>query len=117
MLASPIFGTDPKLIARLARETPVADRDIFSDVARAGGLCPTGPGLIASIRQTGGMLSKVLKGSARRHSDRAADDIRTGHQHGYGARAQPDVPASILARATEVIDNRPQNMRSVSAAP
>lgn len=105
MLASPIFGTDPKLIARLARESRLPIATIFSDVARAGGLLSYGPGLIASIRQTGGMLSKVLKGVSpadipieRPTTFELVINMDT-------ARAlNLDVPASILARATEVID-------------
>ncbi len=105
MLASPIFGTDPKLIARLARESRLPIATIFSDVARAGGLLSYGPSLIAGIRQTGGMLAKVLKGA--NPADIPVERPTTFELviNADTARAlNLDVPASMLARATEVIE-------------
>lgn len=105
MLASPIFGTDPKLIARLARESRLPIATIFSDVARAGGLLSYGPSLIAGIRQTGGMLAKVLKGA--NPADIPVERPTTFELviNADTARAlNLEVPASMLARATEVIE-------------
>lgn len=105
MLASPIFGTDPKRIASLARESRLPIATIFSDVARAGGLLSYGPSLIASIRQTGGMLAKVLKGA--KPADLPVERPTTFELviNAETARAlNLEVPASMLARATEVIE-------------
>lgn len=62
VLSSPLFGTDPKLIAELAlaRHVPIAT--LFPDIARAGGFMAYGPSLVGTFHQAGTMVGKILQG-------------------------------------------------------
>lgn len=62
ILSSPIFGTNPKLIADLTIEHHIPTATLFSEIARAGSLMSYGPNLLGTFRQTGTMLGKVLQG-------------------------------------------------------
>ncbi|SKA15567.1 putative ABC transport system substrate-binding protein [Enhydrobacter aerosaccus] len=62
VLASPLFGTEPKLIADLALDHRLPTVTLFSEIARAGGLLSYGPDLLETFRQTGTMAGKVLRG-------------------------------------------------------
>jgi putative tryptophan/tyrosine transport system substrate-binding protein len=63
ILSSPIFGTNPKLIADLTIEHHIPTATLFSEIARAGSLMSYGPNLLDTFRQTGTMLGKVLQGA------------------------------------------------------
>jgi putative ABC transport system substrate-binding protein len=62
ILSSPIFGTDPKLIAELALAQHVPIATLFPDIARAGGFMAYGPSLVGTFRQVGTMVGKILQG-------------------------------------------------------
>ena len=62
ILSSPIFGTNPKLIADLTIKHRIPTATLFSEIARAGSLMSYGPNLLGTFRQTGTMLGKVLGG-------------------------------------------------------
>jgi putative ABC transport system substrate-binding protein len=62
VLSSPLFGTDPKLIAELALAQHVPMATLFPDIARAGGFMAYGPSLFGTFRQAGPMVGKVLQG-------------------------------------------------------
>lgn len=62
ILSSPIFGTNPKLIADLALTYHIPIATLFPEIARAGGLMAYGPDLLGTFRQTGTMVGKVLQG-------------------------------------------------------
>jgi putative ABC transport system substrate-binding protein len=62
ILSSPIFGTDPKLIAELALAQHVPIATLFPDIARAGGFMAYGPSLLGTFRQVGTMVGKILQG-------------------------------------------------------
>src|SRR5262249_18268408 len=61
ILSSPLFGTDPKLIAELAVTQHVPIATLFPDT-RAGGFMAYGPSLLATFRQAGKMVGKILQG-------------------------------------------------------
>jgi putative ABC transport system substrate-binding protein len=62
ILASPIFGTDPKLIANLSLAHRIPTATLFPEIARAGGLIGYGPNLLGTFRQLGTMVAKVFQG-------------------------------------------------------
>ena len=62
ILASPIFGTDPKLIANLSLSHRIPTATLFPEIARAGGLIGYGPNLLGTFRQLGTMVAKVFQG-------------------------------------------------------
>lgn len=62
ILSSPIFGTDPKVIAELALAQHVPIATLFPDIARAGGFMAYGPSLLGTFRQAGTMVGKILQG-------------------------------------------------------
>jgi putative ABC transport system substrate-binding protein len=62
ILSSPIFGTNPKLIAELTLEHRMPTVTLFPEIARAGGLMAYGPNLLGTFRQVGTMVGKVLQG-------------------------------------------------------
>jgi len=105
ILSSPIFGTNPKLIADLTLEHHVPTATLFSEIARAGSLMSYGPNLLGTFVQTGTMLAKVLQGT--RPADLPVErptkfemvvNLKT-------AKAlELNLPTSILLRADEVIE-------------
>jgi putative ABC transport system substrate-binding protein len=105
MLSSPIFGTNPKLIADLTLEHHIATATLFAEVARAGGLMSYGPNLLGTFHQAGTMMGKVL------HGVRPADlpverptkfemlvNLKTAKALGL------KLSTSVLLRADEVIE-------------
>lgn len=63
ILSSPIFGTNPKLVAELTLKHRIATATLFPDIARAGGLIAYGPNLLGTFQQVGTMVGKVLGGA------------------------------------------------------
>jgi len=105
ILSSPIFGTNPKMIANLTIEHHIPTATLFSEIARAGSLMSYGPNLLDAFRQTGTLLGKVLQGM--RPADLPVErptkfemviNLKTARALGL------DVPTSILLRADEVIE-------------
>lgn len=105
ILSSPIFGTNPKLIADLTIEHHVPTATLFSEIARAGSLMSYGPNLLGTFQQTGTMLGKVLQGM--RPADLPVErptkfemvvNLKTAKALGIS------LPTSVLLRADEVIE-------------
>jgi putative tryptophan/tyrosine transport system substrate-binding protein len=105
ILSSPIFGTNPKLIADLTLQHHVPTATLFSEIARAGSLMSYGPNLLGTFQQTGTMLGKVLQGA--RPADLPVErptkfemviNLKTAKALGL------NLPTSILLRADEVIE-------------
>lgn len=62
ILSSPIFGTNPGVIADLTIAHRIPTATLFPDIARAGGLMAYGPNLLGTFQQAGTMVAKVLQG-------------------------------------------------------
>ncbi|MBS0517445.1 MAG: ABC transporter substrate-binding protein [Proteobacteria bacterium] len=105
VLASPLFGTEPKLIAELALARRLPTVTLFSEIARAGGLLSYGPDLLETFRQLGTMVGKVLNG--QRPADLPVErptkfEMVVNQQT---ARALGlTLPNAVLLRADEVIE-------------
>ena len=105
ILSSPIFGTNPKLIADLTLAHHIPTATLFPDIARAGSLMAYGPNLLGTFRQTGTMVGKVLQGW--RPADLPVErptkfemviNLKTAKALGL------TLPTSVLLRADEVIE-------------
>jgi putative ABC transport system substrate-binding protein len=105
VLSSPLFGGNPQLVADLATRRSIPTISLFPDVAREGGLLAYGPDIQALYRQAGAMARKILNGA--RPADLPAErptrfqlvaNVKTAKLFGL------TLPASILARADEVIE-------------
>jgi putative ABC transport system substrate-binding protein len=62
MLSSPLIAANVRKEAELAILDKLPVITLFSDFPRAGGLIAYGPNLLGAIRETGGMIAKVLQG-------------------------------------------------------
>jgi putative ABC transport system substrate-binding protein len=105
ILSSPIFGTNPKLIAELSLTHRVPTATLFSDIARAGGLIAYGPNFAATFRQTGTLVGRVLQGLRpadlpveRPTNFETVINLKTAKALGLS------LPTSVLLRADEVIE-------------
>jgi putative ABC transport system substrate-binding protein len=105
ILSSPIFGTNPRLIADLTIEHHIPTATLFSEIARAGSLMSYGPNLLETFRQTGTMLGKMLQGAQptdlpveRPTKFEMVINLKTAKALGL------TIPTSILLRADEVIE-------------
>lgn len=105
ILSSPIFGTNPKLVAELTLRHRIATATLFPDIARAGGLIAYGPNLLGTFQQTGTMVGKVLAGTRvaelpveRPTKFEMVINLKTAKALGL------NVPTSLLLRADEVMD-------------
>lgn len=105
ILSSPIFGTNPRLIADLTLEHHIPTATLFSEIARAGSLMSYGPNLLDTFRQTGTLLGKMLQGVPpsdlpveRPTKFEMVINLKTAKALGL------NVPTSILLRADEVIE-------------
>jgi putative ABC transport system substrate-binding protein len=105
VLSSPIFGTNPKLIADLALTYHIPIATLFPEIARAGGLMAYGPDLLGTFRQTGTMVGKVLQGTQpadlpveRPTKFDMVVNLKTAKALGLS------IPTSVLLRADEVIE-------------
>jgi len=105
MLSSPIFGTNPELVAELALAHRIPTATLFPDIARAGGLLAYGPDVLGMFRQAGAMVGKLLQGS--RPADLPVErptkfemiiNIKTAKALAL------ELPTSVLLRADEVIE-------------
>ena len=105
ILSSPLFGTDPKLIAELALAQHIPIATLFPDIARAGGFMAYGPSLVGTFRQVGTMVGKILQGA--RPADLPVErpikfemiiNLRTAKLLGL------TVPETLLVSADELIE-------------
>ena len=62
MLSSPLIAANVRKEAELAILHNLPAITLLSDFPRAGGLMSYGPNLLGAIRETGGMIAKVLQG-------------------------------------------------------
>ncbi len=105
LLSSPIFGTNPKLIADLALSHRIAIATLFSEIAKAGGLMAYGPNLMGTFQQTGTMVAKVLQGV--RPADLPVERPSRFELVINAATAKAlgiALPTSVLLRADEVVE-------------
>jgi putative ABC transport system substrate-binding protein len=105
ILSSPIFGTNPKLIAELALAHRIPIATLFSEIARAGGLLSYGPNLLGTFQQTGTMVGKILQGAQpadlpveRPTKFELVINARTAKALGLS------LPAAVLLRADDVVE-------------
>jgi putative ABC transport system substrate-binding protein len=105
ILSSPVFGTNPKLVAELAFARHIPTATLFDDIARAGGFLAYGPNLNGTFRQVGTMVGKILQGT--RLADLPVErptkfdtvvNLKTAKALGLS------LPTSLLLRADEVIE-------------
>jgi putative ABC transport system substrate-binding protein len=105
LLSSPIFGTEPKLIADIALAHHLATATLFPEIARAGGFIGYGPNLLDTVRQAGTVLAKVLQGARpadvpieRPTKFETVINMKTAKALGLSP------PPALLMRADEVIE-------------
>ena len=105
MMPSPMFGTNPQRIASLALRYRLPAITVFPQFAREGGLMAYGVNLLDGLRQTGGMAAKVLKGAKPAELPvelptkfEMVINLKTANLLGI------TIPATLLARADEVIE-------------
>jgi putative tryptophan/tyrosine transport system substrate-binding protein len=105
ILSSPLFGSNPQLVADLAIRRHVPAISLFPDIAREGGLLAYGPDIQGLYRQIGVMARKVLRGAKpaelpveRPTRFQLVANLRTAKALGL------EIPATLLARADEVIE-------------
>ncbi len=105
LLSSPLAFSYSEELAGLAQRHRLPAISMFSEFARAGGLLSYGPNVNAAIRQAGFMAGKVLAGStpADMPLERPATFELIVNRRGAEALGLA-VPASIQARADEVIE-------------
>lgn len=105
ILSSPIFGTNPELIAELTLSHHIPTATLFSEIARAGSLMSYGPNLLGTFQQAGTMVGKILQGAQpadlpvqRPTKFEMVINLKTARALGL------NLPTSILLRADEVIE-------------
>jgi putative tryptophan/tyrosine transport system substrate-binding protein len=105
VLASPLFGTEPKLMADLALAHRLPTATLFAEIARVGGLMAYGPNLLDTFRQVGTMVGKVLHGAkpADLPVERPTKFEMVVNQRTAKALGLT-LPTSILLHADEVIE-------------
>jgi putative tryptophan/tyrosine transport system substrate-binding protein len=105
ILSSPLFGTNPKLVADLALKYRLPAITLFPEFAEAGGLMAYGTNLIDLYHQAGVLVGKVLDGSKpedlpveRPTRFQLVVNLRTAKALGL------TIPTSLLVAADEVIE-------------
>ena len=105
ILSSPLFGTSTPELAQLALRHKLPAITLFPAFAREGGLLAYGPNLMASWRQTGVMVGKVLKGAKPAE---LPIELPSKYELVVNLRTAKtlrlSIPNSILVRADEVIE-------------
>ena len=104
MLSSPLISANVRKEAELAILHNLPVITLFPDFARAGGLMAYGPNLFGAIRDAGGMIAKVLKGTKpadlpiqRPTKFELVINLKTAKALGLA------IPPSLLRRADDVI--------------
>src|SRR5262249_33653701 len=104
ILSSPIFGTNPKLIADLALSYHLPIATLLREIAGAGVLRASGRDLLGTFRQPGTMVGRFLRGA--RPADLPVErptkfdmvvNLKTAKALGL------NIPTSVLLRVDEVI--------------
>jgi len=105
ILSSPLFGTNPKLLAEPAIRHKLPTITFFPEFARVGGLMAYGTNLIDLFSQAGVVIAKILSGETpatlpveRPSRFQLIVNLKTA------ARIGVTVPTSILLRADEVVE-------------
>ena len=105
MLSSPLFASNPRLLADLALRNRLPAINIFPDFARNGGLIGYGPDIQGLFTQAGLLTRKVLQGTSvadlpieRPTRFMLVADLKTARALGI------TLPTSILLSADEVIE-------------
>lgn len=105
ILSSPLFGTNPKLLAEPAIRHKLPTITFFPEFARVGGLMAYGTNLIDLFSQAGVVIAKILSGETpatlpveRPSRFQLIVNLKTAAQIGV------TVPTSILLRADEVVE-------------
>lgn len=105
ILSSPLFGTNPRLIAEPALRHKLPAITFFPEFARVGGLMAYGTNLIDLFSQAGVVVAKVLGGETpatlpveRPSRFQLVVNMKTAATLGV------TIPTSILLRADEVIE-------------
>ena len=105
VLSSPLFGTNPKLIADLAIQHRLPAIMFYPEFARAGGLLAYGTNLLDLFVQAGVLVAKILDGEQpaalpveRPSRFQLVANMKTAALLGV------TMPTSILLRADEVIE-------------
>jgi putative ABC transport system substrate-binding protein len=105
VLSSPLFGTNPKLIADLAIQRRLPAITFYPEFARVGGLLAYGTNLIDLFFQAGVLVAKILDGERpatlpveRPSRFQLVVNLKTAALLGV------TMPTSILLRADEVIE-------------
>jgi ABC-type uncharacterized transport system substrate-binding protein len=82
-------------IAELAIEHRIPMMSLYRDATVAGSLLSYGPDLSHIFRRSATYVDKILKGAKPGDlaSNRAAHQVRAGHQHEDGEGPRPDDPA------------------------
>jgi putative ABC transport system substrate-binding protein len=105
ILSSPLFGSNPQLLAALSVTYRMPAITLFPEFGQSGGLLAYGTNLIDLYVQAGALVGKVLNGT--RPEDLPIErpsrfllvvNLKTAKVLGL------DIPATLLARADEVIE-------------
>ena len=102
--ASPAALTHRKLIITLAAQHRLPTVYFLRGFVKDGGLISYGPDPVAPYGQAASYVDRILRREACRPSGAGADQERAGRQPQDRQGARPRVPASVLARADEVIE-------------
>ena len=101
----PLFSRYRKLITERMAAARLPAIYQWPEMAEEGGLIAYGPRFAELYRPYALQVVKVLKGTKiRRHSDRAADQVRAGDQPQDRQVPRITVPPALLARADEVVE-------------
>jgi putative ABC transport system substrate-binding protein len=105
LLPSPLFGTNPRLLADLALAHRLPSITLYPESARAGVLMAYGPNLLGAFRQLGLVVAKVLQGAnpadlpvERPTTFEMIVNLKTAKALGLA------LARSVLLRADEVIE-------------
>ena len=98
VMPDPLFVGVRQALVELAAQHRIAVSYDNRLIAEAGGLMSYGPDTVDMYRRSASYVDKILKGAKpRRAANRAADQIRAGHQPQDREGARPHYPA-IAAR-------------------
>lgn len=105
LLSSPLFGSNPRVVAALSIQHRLPAVTLFPAFAQEGGLLAYGPNLQHLHRQAGRMAGKVLQGAKvqelpveRPTHIELVVNLKTARRFGL------TLPAAILQRAVEVVE-------------
>src|SRR5262249_25928851 len=105
ILSSPLFGTNPGLVAEMTTKYRLPAITLFPEFARAGGMMAYRVDFLGAFRRTGVLAGKVLGGAkpAELPIERPTKFelvVNAKAARSFGI----DLPTSVLLRADEVIE-------------